>query len=103
VRDGRRNASSIGQRRRTLGRRNVYLGDAIWRVSGYLTACGAGNGIIKQILSEEWIPKWRPTPTVAQPTYGFMNWFLNTDKKLYPSAPEIFTTSLRRLSVAALV
>lgn len=27
------------------------------------------------------------TPTPAQPTYGFMNWFLNTDRKLLPSAP----------------
>jgi hypothetical protein len=27
------------------------------------------------------------TPTPAQPTYGFMNWFLNTDRKLWPSAP----------------
>jgi CubicO group peptidase (beta-lactamase class C family) len=27
------------------------------------------------------------TPTSVQPTYGFMNWFLNTDKKLWPSAP----------------
>jgi CubicO group peptidase (beta-lactamase class C family) len=23
----------------------------------------------------------------VQPTYGFMNWFLNTDRKLLPSAP----------------
>ena len=27
------------------------------------------------------------TPTSAQPTYGFMNWFLNTDRKMWPSAP----------------
>ena len=27
------------------------------------------------------------TPTTAQPTYGYMNWFLNTDKKYMPSAP----------------
>ena len=27
------------------------------------------------------------TPTPVQPTYGFMNFFLNTDKKLYASAP----------------
>jgi hypothetical protein len=27
------------------------------------------------------------TPTPAEPTYGFMNWFLNTDKKLIPDAP----------------
>jgi CubicO group peptidase (beta-lactamase class C family) len=30
---------------------------------------------------------WSYTPTPAQPTYGFMNWFLNTDKKYLPSAP----------------
>ncbi len=40
----------------------------------------------KQLLSEEFIRQAR-TPTSAQPTYGFMNWFLNTDRKLYPSAP----------------
>jgi len=28
------------------------------------------------------------TPTEAQTDYGFMNWFLNTDKKRLPSAPE---------------
>ena len=27
------------------------------------------------------------TPTNANPGYGFMNYFLNTDQKLYPSAP----------------
>ncbi|WP_317043502.1 hypothetical protein [Niastella vici] len=27
------------------------------------------------------------TPTPVQPTYGFMNFYLNTDKKLYPHAP----------------
>lgn len=40
----------------------------------------------KQILSEEFIRQAR-TPTSVQPTYGFMNWFLNTDKKYYPAAP----------------
>jgi CubicO group peptidase (beta-lactamase class C family) len=40
----------------------------------------------RQLLSEEWV-KMATTPTPAQPTYGFMNWFLNTDKKLLPSAP----------------
>ena len=28
------------------------------------------------------------TPTKARATYGFMNFFLNTEKKMYPSAPE---------------
>ena len=40
----------------------------------------------RQILSEEWVRR-ALTPTPAQPTYGFMNWFLNTDRKLLPSAP----------------
>ena len=40
----------------------------------------------KPLLSEEFIRQAR-TPTGPQPTYGFMNWFLNTDKKMYPAAP----------------
>jgi CubicO group peptidase (beta-lactamase class C family) len=27
------------------------------------------------------------TPTAPQPTYGFMNWFLNTERKFIASAP----------------
>ncbi len=27
------------------------------------------------------------TPTPVQTDYGFMNWFLNTDRKRWPSAP----------------
>ena len=52
---------------------------------GLLTARN-GKWRDKQIISEEWV-KMARTPTAAQPTYGFMNWFLNTDKKLYPNAP----------------
>lgn len=40
----------------------------------------------KRILSEEWIAM-SLTPTKPQPTYGFMNFFLNTDRKWMPSAP----------------
>ena len=40
----------------------------------------------RQILSEEWV-KLATTPTPVQPTYGFMNWFLNTDKKYAANAP----------------
>ncbi|MEQ1765068.1 MAG: serine hydrolase [Pyrinomonadaceae bacterium] len=40
----------------------------------------------KQLLSAEFIRQAR-TPTGPEPTYGFMNWFLNTDKKLYANAP----------------
>jgi CubicO group peptidase (beta-lactamase class C family) len=40
----------------------------------------------RQILSDDWVTR-ALTPTRAQPTYGFMNWFLNTDRKLLPSAP----------------
>ncbi|MBK8305379.1 MAG: hypothetical protein IPK98_19180 [Chloracidobacterium sp.] len=38
------------------------------------------------MLSNEFVRQAK-TPTPVQPTYGFMNWFLNTDKKLYPNAP----------------
>jgi len=40
----------------------------------------------RQLLSDEFVRQARK-PTAVQPTYGFMNWFLNTDKKLYPNAP----------------
>ncbi len=52
---------------------------------GYLTL-NRGKWKSQQLLSEGWV-KMATTPTPAQPTYGFMNWFLNTDKKLLPSAP----------------
>ncbi|MEO6656534.1 MAG: serine hydrolase [Pyrinomonadaceae bacterium] len=52
---------------------------------GLLTARN-GKWREKQILSTEFIRQAK-TPTSVQPTYGFMNWFLNTDKKLYPNAP----------------
>ena len=44
--------------------------------------CAAASGSDQQILSEEWV-QLALTPTPAQPTYGFMNWFLNTDRKRY--------------------
>lgn len=53
---------------------------------GYLTL-NKGNWNGKQLISEEWINKSR-VPTAVQPNYGFMNYFLNTDKKEIPSAPE---------------
>lgn len=53
---------------------------------GYLTLRN-GNWNGEQILSEEWLRMAR-TPTEANNGYGFMNFFLNTDKKSLPSAPE---------------
>lgn len=53
---------------------------------GYLTL-RRGRWNDRQILSENWIRK-ALTPTPAQPTYGFMNWFLNTEMKHLASAPE---------------
>ena len=52
---------------------------------GYLTL-RRGKWKDRQILSDEWVTR-ALTPTPAQPTYGFMNWFLNTDRKYLPSAP----------------
>lgn len=45
-----------------------------------------GNWNGKQIISEDWINK-STTPSKTNLGYGFMNYFLNTDKKMYPSAP----------------
>ncbi len=52
---------------------------------GYLTL-RRGKWKEKQILSEAWV-RMALTPTTAEPGYGFMNWFLNTDRKFMPSAP----------------
>ena len=41
----------------------------------------------KQIMTERWIAQ-ATTPTKPNPGYGYMNWFLNTDGKLFPSAPK---------------
>ncbi len=53
---------------------------------GYLTL-NRGKWNNQQILSEDWV-KMALTPTPANTSYGFMNWFLNTDQKMLPSAPE---------------
>jgi len=52
---------------------------------GLLTARNGKWGS-RQLLSQEFIRQAK-TPTTVQPTYGFMNWFLNTDRKYYPAAP----------------
>jgi len=46
---------------------------------------GSWNG--RQLISRQWV-KQALTPTPANTGYGYMNWFLNTSKKLLPSAPE---------------
>lgn len=53
---------------------------------GYLTL-NRGKWGNQQILSERWVAM-ALTPTQANTSYGFMNWFLNTDQKMLPSAPE---------------
>ena len=45
---------------------------------------GVWNG--RRIISERWV-QLALTPTPAQPDYGFMNWYLNADRKRLPSAP----------------
>ena len=52
---------------------------------GYLTLRG-GIWKDRRLLSADWIAQAR-TPTAPEPIYGFMNWFLNTDRKRWPSAP----------------
>jgi hypothetical protein len=52
---------------------------------GYLTL-RRGKWKDRQLLSEQWIDR-ALTPTRPEPIYGYMNWFLNTDRKRWPSAP----------------
>jgi len=52
---------------------------------GYLTL-RRGRWKERRLLSEQWV-QWALTPTPVQPSYGFMNWYNNRDRKLLPSAP----------------
>lgn len=53
---------------------------------GYFTLHkGMWNG--KRLLSESFF-RMATTPTPAKPDYGFMNYFLNTGRKMLPDAPE---------------
>jgi len=52
---------------------------------GYLTL-RRGKWKDRQLLSEQWVGR-ALTPTPAEPGYGFMNWYNNRDRKLFPSAP----------------
>jgi CubicO group peptidase (beta-lactamase class C family) len=45
-----------------------------------------GNWNGRQLISEQWV-KQALTPTTVEPTYGYMNFFLNTGHKLLPGAP----------------
>lgn len=46
-----------------------------------------GNWNGEQIISKEWI-ELSKTPTKTNTGYGYMNYFLNTDREAMPSAPE---------------
>ena len=52
---------------------------------GYLTL-RRGKWKDRQLLSEAWV-RMALSPTSVEPTYGVMNWFVNTDRKFLPSAP----------------
>lgn len=53
---------------------------------GYLTLRN-GKWKDEQLISSTWLKKSR-TPTAVQRGYGFMNYYLNTDRKEIPAAPE---------------
>ena len=53
---------------------------------GYLTL-NRGRWKERQLLSEQWVEQ-ALTPTPAEPTYGFMNWYVNRGRAFLPSAPE---------------
>ena len=44
---------------------------------GYLTF-RRGKWGDRELISDQWVD-WALTPTPAQPNYGFMNWYLNTN------------------------
>jgi CubicO group peptidase (beta-lactamase class C family) len=44
------------------------------------------NPVAVQSIQDQWVDL-ALTPTPVQPTYGFMNWFLNTGRALLPGAP----------------
>jgi len=52
-----------------------------------LLTCRNGRWGAKQVIPESWVRLSR-TPSAAQPDYGFMNYYLNTGKRRWPSAPE---------------
>jgi len=51
-----------------------------------LLALNQGRWQDQQIISADWIALSR-TPTAANTGYGFMNYFLNTDRKMLPDLP----------------
>ena len=65
-------------------RKQIALAAFLMALSVALGAFGAHG--LKQILSADWFKK-ATTPTNVNPEYGFMNYFLNTQQKMYPSAP----------------
>ena len=52
---------------------------------GYLTL-RHGKWKDRQLISNKWVD-WALTPTPVEPSYGFMNWYNNKDRKMFPSAP----------------
>jgi len=52
---------------------------------GYLTL-NRGRWKDRQLVSDQWMT-WALTPTPAQTDYGFMNFYVNHDRKFMPSAP----------------
>jgi CubicO group peptidase (beta-lactamase class C family) len=83
----------------TIGGKRIHVvpGGGHWGGGMFISArdlarmglLGLNNGRWggKQILSDAWI-KLSRTPTGPNPGYGYMNWFLNTDRKLAPAARE---------------
>jgi CubicO group peptidase (beta-lactamase class C family) len=52
---------------------------------GYLTL-NRGRWKERQLVSEQWL-EWATTPTPVQTDYGFMNFYVNRDRRFKPSAP----------------
>lgn len=83
----------------TIGGKRIHVvpGGGHWGGGMFISArdlarmglLGLRNGRwgARQILSVKWIAMSR-TPTGPNPGYGYMNWFLNRDRKLFAAARE---------------
>ncbi|HTQ15132.1 MAG TPA: serine hydrolase [Rhizomicrobium sp.] len=83
----------------TIGGRRIAVppGGGHWGGGMFISARDLGRmGLLglndgrwgdRQVLSAQWV-KMARTPTGPNPGYGYMNWFLNTDRKLAPAARE---------------
>ena len=81
----RRRAGPVDVAAAGIGAAACSFTPTTWRASA-TSRYESGSGTTARSCRGSGSPGQRRQPP-AQPTYGFMNWFLNTDRKYLPSAP----------------